>query len=49
MKKILVGSIVILTLGGCNNLGDTTLTRSGDNTGLKSWEVSQVFKWGKQQ
>ena len=40
-------SLALLTLTGCKTLGDTSVTRGGDNTGLKTWEVNQVFKWGK--
>lgn len=47
MIKVLMISAVVL-LSGCKNLGDTSVTRGGDNTGLKTWEVNQVFKWGKQ-
>ena len=47
MKKTIVGSFIIVALTGCVGLGDTTISRSGDNTGLKSWDVSQTFKWGR--
>ena len=45
--KVIAGSCIALLLSGCVGFGDTTVSRSGDNTGLKSWEVSQTFKWGK--
>lgn len=45
--KALMISVVLLTLTGCKTLGDTTVTRGGDNQGTLTWEVSQVFKWGK--
>ena len=47
MKKLVVGSVVLL-LSGCGVFGDTVVSRSGDNAGLKSWEVSQTFKWGRE-
>lgn len=46
MKPLII-TLTTVFLMGCSNLGDTSVTRSGDNTGLKSWEVNQVFKWGK--
>ena len=48
MKNLAIGSVVLL-LSGCANFGDTVLSRSGDNTGLKGWEVQQTFKWGKKR